>query len=261
MLFRSVANTASTSTTYNMTGLTNGTAYTFRVSAVNAAGAGTASSNVVATPFIAAAAPTGLAATASAGQVALSWTAPSNNGGTAITSYKLDISSDGGATWADLVADTGSTTTTYTATSLTNGQAYSFRVSGINAAGIGAASSVVSATPFSAPSAPASVSVTAGDAQVLVVWTAPTSSNGASVTGYVIDRYDGSSWTTLVSNTGNALTRYTATGLTNGTAYSFRVSAINSAGTGSATTSGNATPVGAPSAPGTLAIKIGRAHV
>ena len=75
-----------------MPGLTNGTAYTFTVSATNAIGTGPAStpSNAV-TPSAPTApgAPTGVTATAGNGSATVSWTAPSSNGGSAITSYTV----------------------------------------------------------------------------------------------------------------------------------------------------------------------------
>ncbi len=75
-----------------MTGLTNGTSYTFTVSATNANGAGPASaqSNAV-TPgrTTVPGAPTGVTATAGDGSAQVSWTAPANNGGSPITSYTV----------------------------------------------------------------------------------------------------------------------------------------------------------------------------
>lgn len=114
-------------------------------------GGGSASYSFVATISAAAAtAPgqvTGLTATASSGQVALSWTAP-GTGGSAITDYLIEVSVGGGA-WST-VSDGVSTATSYTHTGLTNGTAYSYRVSAINAIGTGTASATASATPESA---------------------------------------------------------------------------------------------------------------
>ena len=88
-------------------------------------------------------APTGLTATATADtQIDLSWTPPA---GGSITGYKIEVSTDG-STWTDLVADTGSTATTYAHTGLTRGDTRHYRVSAINSAGPGAASAVATET-------------------------------------------------------------------------------------------------------------------
>ena len=72
-------------------GLTNGTAYTFTVSAANAIGPGpgsAASNSVTPTAPTAPGAPTGVSGTAGNGSVTINWTAPPN-GGSAITSYAV----------------------------------------------------------------------------------------------------------------------------------------------------------------------------
>ena len=90
------------------------------------------------------AAPTGLAATAGNTQATLSWTAASN-GGSAITDYLIEYSTDN-STWSTF-ADGTSTATSATVTGLTNGNLYYFRVSAINSVNTSAASSTASTTP------------------------------------------------------------------------------------------------------------------
>ena len=83
-------------------------------------------------------APTGLTAIASGtSTINLSWTAPVDNGGSVITGYKIEISTDSGATWNDQVADTASTTTTYEHTGLAASTTHHYRVSAINSIGTG----------------------------------------------------------------------------------------------------------------------------
>ena len=90
--------------------------------------------------------PTGVMATAFGGaQIDLSWTAPSD-GGSAITGYRIEVSTDGGTNWTDLVANTRTTGTKYTHTGLAAGSTRHYRVSAINAVGTSAASDVVSDT-------------------------------------------------------------------------------------------------------------------
>ena len=94
--------------------------------------------------------PTGLAATvSSSSQINLSWTAPSNNGGSAITGYEIDRSTDGGTTWSVLVSNTASTGTTYSNTGLTAATTYTYRVSAINSVGTSSPSNIASATTLS----------------------------------------------------------------------------------------------------------------
>ena len=96
-------------------------------------------------------APTGLTATAD-GQtrIDLSWRVPSDDGGADITGYKIEVSTDG-SNWSDLVADTNSTTASYSHTGLTTGSTRHYRVSAINSEGMGPASNTDSATTDAAP--------------------------------------------------------------------------------------------------------------
>ena len=105
-----------------------------------------------------------------------------------------------------------------------------------------------------APTAPLQVtgaSATAGNNQVVVSWSAP-DSGGSAITDYVIEQLDsdGSTWNTLTDGVSTS-TSFTVTGLTNGTSYSFRVSAKNTIGTGTVSSTVSATPaVPAPSGGG-----------
>ena len=105
-----------------------------------------------------------------------------------------------------------------------------------------------------APTAPLQVtgaSATAGNNQVALSWSAP-DSGGSAITDYVIEQLDsdGSTWNTLTDGVSTS-TSFTVTGLTNGTSYSFRVSAKNTIGTGTVSSTVSATPaVPAPSGGG-----------
>lgn len=92
-------------------------------------------------------APTGLVASAaSLSQIDLRWDAPTNDGGSAITGYQIERSTDGDSTWVAIVSNTNSTTTTYSDTELAANTAYAYRVSAINSIGISAPSNIATAT-------------------------------------------------------------------------------------------------------------------
>jgi uncharacterized repeat protein (TIGR02543 family) len=101
----------------------------------------------------------------------------------------------------------------------------------------------VTVTRNGEPNAPVISSVTAGNAQVTVVWSTP-ASNGSTITDYLI-KYSlsaGGTYTAFADGVSTA-TSATVTGLTNGTAYYFKVAAKNSVGTGSySAASADATP-------------------
>ena len=211
------------------------------------------------------AAPTGLTATANGQtQIDLSWTAPSDNGGAAVTGYRIEVSADG-SNWSDLEANTDSLSTTYSHTGLTAGSTRHYRVSAINSVGTGSTSNVDNATTDSAPTAtapgePTGLSATAdGQTEIDLSWTAPSDDGGSNITGYRIEvSTDGSSWSDLVANTNATSTSYSHTGLTAGSARHYRVSAINSVGTGSESNVDNATTDSAPAPRPTGAAVTGR---
>jgi hypothetical protein len=132
-----------------VTGLTNGVAYTFTVTATNAMGTSSASSvsNSV-TPASTPGIPTNLAATVGDNEISLTWSAPSSNGGSAITDYVIQYQLTSGGSWATFVDGVGTTAAT-TVTSLANNNSYDFRVYAKNIVGQGSASAVASSTPGS----------------------------------------------------------------------------------------------------------------
>ncbi len=94
-------------------------------------------------------------------EVAITWTAPSNDGGGTITGYRIRYSIDFGDNWTTYTADTGTSTVSATLTGLTLNQRYDFEIAAINSAGTGtAAESEWGCTPVlaSAPQTPPSAS-------------------------------------------------------------------------------------------------------
>lgn len=122
-----------TDTTYTITGLTNGLTYYFVVKAGNDGGLSAESNQVQATPATIPDAPVHIAATAGDGQAAVSFSAPSDNGGSPITGYEVTDSTG-------TITATG-TSSPITVEGLVNGKAYIFTVKAINSKGKSAASS------------------------------------------------------------------------------------------------------------------------
>ena len=185
------------------------------------------------------------APTLTVGNAALSvaWEAPNDNG-SAITDYDVrykDASSDSWTNWSH-----DGTTDSTTLTDLTNDLRYQVQVRATNAVGDGPWSSSASATPLNnLPSAPATPTLTAGNAQISVRWSAPSNTGGSAITGYIVHYRAGSSgsWTTQ-SHSGTG-TSTTITGLTSGTSYQVRVRATNSNGSGAWSGTASAQPTGA----------------
>lgn len=219
-------------------GLTNGQSYTVNVHGWNEAGAGTNGSDS-AIPLTVPNPPIQVSATPGAGSIHIEWAAPTNNGGNAISSYTIT------AAGADGSHQTYTTTNlNYDITSLTNGIPYTLTVVATNDAGSSDSSQAAVATPRTTPGMPSGLTATAGNAQVLVQWDAPTSNGGAPITGYTVTGTPGP-----VGCTTNGATSCLISGLTNGQTYSFQVKATNVAGDGASSTSEDATPVTVPTQP------------
>jgi hypothetical protein len=160
----------------------------------------------------------------------VSWSAPASGG--TVTSYK--ITPYIGSTPQSPKTITGSPpATTTTMTGLTTGTTYRFTVQAINPTGAGLESeqsNAVTPTAPVAPSAPLDVSAQPASQSARVLWSPPGADGDSPITGYTVTPYAGATAQTPVQ-VGAAATSTVITGLTNGTAYTFRVTASNAVGT------------------------------
>lgn len=223
-----------TATTRQVTGLNNGTEYEFQVRAKNSVGTSGWSTSVKATPNLPV---PNVKASAGEERVTVSWDTVSG-----ATSYEVQYKESTKEDWTDF---TGTITgNSCVVRGLINDTEYNFQVRAKNSTDTSGWSSSVSATPKEAdavPEAPGNVEASAGNASVTVSWDLVDGANSYNVEYKVLN---GSSW--QKANTGPIEgIEYTVTGLTNGTEYSFQVTAVNSKGDSEPSDAVSATPEGA----------------
>lgn len=228
-------------TGYSDTGVSNGTAYYYVVSAVNAGGESANSSQITATPIAPPSAPSGLTATGSNSVVSLSWSAP-----TGATSFNIKRSGTSGSGYSTIAS--GITSTSFNDLSVTNGTTYYYVVSAVNAGGEGPNSSQTSATPNVLPSAPSSLTATGSNACVILSWPTATAATSYNVKR---SRTSGTGYATVAS--GITSTSYTDGSLLNETTYYYVVTGVNSKGESGNSPQASAMPVAPPAAPTGLA--------
>jgi len=234
--------------------LEESTSYEVRVAAVNRAGQGAwSTAKTVKTAAPPTSAPS-LAATPGKAALVLRFGTVSGagTGGSAITGYRVTYARASSATWGSVEVPVGQKT--YVLSGLAPLTAYDVEVAAVNAVGAGPVSSGTWTT-LGDPGAPRSLKGKVTSGRVELTWAAPASDGGSPVTGYTVQRRQGSGpWQTVTSRTSS--TSYTSSGLVNGTTYQFRVAAItkaSSAGPWSAAIA--VTPATPPSAPAKLTVK------
>ncbi|MFM8303315.1 MAG: fibronectin type III domain-containing protein, partial [Actinomycetota bacterium] len=241
-----------TGSSVDVTGLTNGTTYYFRVRATNLAGDGPWSpiSNG-AKPYTTPGVPTAVSAGRVASEtVRVSFTAP-GNGGSAITDYDVQYSTDSTFASGVVFSESGTTTgASVDVSGLTNGTTYYFRVRATNAAGDGPWSNPTNgAIPYTTPDAPVfpfaeRLTGRSGAPQTVRVSFYSGADGGSAVTDYDI-QYSTSptfaSGNVFYEGGTSTATTIDVTGLAGGTVYYFRVRATNAAGNSSWSTVTNGT--------------------
>ena len=247
---------------HTVTSLNAGVTYTFAVRAVNnavdsggvAVGAGASSDSESITVVDKSAAPDSFSAVPGDGHVWLGWRSPLDS---TITGYQYQ---QGTGDWTEIPGSRAGTTF-HVVTGLANGMSYAFKVRAVNAAGGSDASDELTATPAAASSAPAQPTnfsaEQTGVGQVELTWDA--SSDPLSVAGYQYTQNGGSAWTTILGSDHSTVS-HTITGLTQGVAYTFRVRAVNSAGS-TESDSQPVTIIAEPAAPDSFAAEAGDTQV
>jgi titin len=245
--------TASITKTSSDTNLVNGTPYTVAILARNSVGDSLYAIAAEVIPLSVPIAPVLLTAVGSNMTIVLSWSAPTDVGGTPITDYSY--TTDGGVTYQSLgtISTTNITITapsTSPSPSLVNGTSYTIAVAARNLQGLGLPSNALSTIPAIPPTAPTLISATGGNARIALVWSAPSSTGGRPITDY---RYttDGSTYLSLgtTGTTATITTLSTGGQLVNGTGYTVLIVAVNGISAGAASNPKAAIPVTVPSAP------------
>jgi hypothetical protein len=186
-------------------------------------------------------------ATPGPGSATVSFTAPATGG----PPTRYVVTPFIGSTAQPSVTVTGTPpATSVTVGDLDPGTSYTFKVQAGNGSGtsaLSAASNAVTPNAPTAPAAPTAVVASAANQQATVRWTAP-NDGGRTITRYTVTPYLNGVAQTTTSVTGSpAPTTAVVTGLNNGSAYTFTVSATNSVGTGPASAaSGAVTPNASP---------------
>ncbi len=205
-----------------ISGLGTGIPYTFTVIASNYVGDSLASKpsaplTLVGPPD----APRSVTVAAGNGAVFVEWQAPLNSGGEPIAGYTA-------MAWPGGETCTTSGELFCTVSGLENGSAYTFQVVAQTSAGTSLPSSESGSVVPSAllPTVARAVAATAADRQATVTWSPPADSGGSPVTGYEV-------WSSPGKKSCATATSFSCTveGLTNGTSYTFTVTASNVAGT------------------------------
>ena len=168
----------------------------------------------------------------------LSWTAPTDDGGSPITEYqyRFTTGTSVGGTWTD----TDDTATTLTISSLTADTEYTFQVRTITSVAVSQSNPSVTettqATVTTVPGAPTSLSVTTGETTADLSWTAPTDTGGTAITEYQYRFTTGSTAGGTWTDTDSTAVSVTISSLTADTEYTFQVRAVNSVGNSAAST-------------------------
>jgi titin len=212
-------------------------AWTFQVRATNAFGTGPATTtNAVGIGGVPGRPQTATATVASPTSARVTWTAPLSDGGDPITGYTVGTLIAGTPRGSPVTFSAGTLETVFTGLSV--GAEYQFTVAAQNAVGTGPFTVTNGITMPGPPGAPVSLLATPGNGQVVLVWNPPMDGAGAAVSTYTVTTTRSGAPVSMMST---AASTATVGALTNGTLYTFAVTATNPYGTGPTVTT-TATP-------------------
>jgi subtilisin family serine protease len=202
-------------------------------------------------------APTLTSATGGVDRVTLGWNAPPSDGGSPITGYQVWRGTASGS--ESLLATVG-VQQSYVDLAVAAGTTYWYQVAAVNDIGAGPRSNERSASLIRPASAPTLLGAPA-DGMAVLSWTVPEDDGGSAISGYNVYRKVGTGAEGLLATTGATETTWIDAGLTNGTGYTYRVTALNGAGEGAFSNAVTVVPTGsatAPSAPLDLRVVKGK---
>ena len=226
--------------------------YTVSVQAVTAGGAGPAASRAVTMPGPPDEPAEFFAGGDNAAKTAtMDWLPPLFDGGSPITGFLVSRTGTDSLGVGALAETVPASAVEHTFTHLNAWVRYTINVQAVNAIGAGPAMSQIVTFTAPTPGPPTGIALNRGNRSLTVHWRAPAQHGSSAIKGYRIREFAGSTTTVLSSKKVAASARsFTATGLTNGTPYSFDVTAINRSGIGSNSHRTAAqTPAVRPSAP------------
>ena len=214
----------STTTSKTLSSLTNDTAYTLRVAAVNTTGDGAWSDEATGTPAVPS--PSLTATNVEATTATLNFANHVN-----AWSYKRTLPTEGSCSWT--------TNTTVNLTQLTPGTTYSYRSYSNTVQCLSSQSDGDTASFTTKPGKVSGVSASAGNTSLAVSWTATT-----DATSYKVQWKSGAqNWDAENRQTTSTTASATLSSLTNNTAYTIRVAAVNATGDGAWSDEATGTPV------------------
>lgn len=233
--YSKLVETTGKATSYNVSSLTTGTTYFWKIKAFNEVGISALSTGA---GFLAGSVPTApqsiTLVSQSQIQIKFSWSAPTSDGGIALTEYRIYWdNATNGVTYSNL-GTTATGTLLYTKSSgLTSGATYKFYVTAKNSIGESAQSNILTVIAASVPSAPAGLYVISqSSTEITIGWVAP-SNGGNPITDYIVNYNQGNAidvWIVLAASTSGQVQK-TLSGITTpGEIFQFTVQAKNAIG-------------------------------